>query len=92
LSKRTEDVQRLLDEGIDATLDPRWRALTDLAAALTVTPPAATQSHIARLRDLGLNDLDLLDAVQAAAFFAWANRLMLSLGEPVRPAGVEPEG
>jgi alkylhydroperoxidase domain protein/CMD domain protein len=92
LSKRTEDVQRLLDEGIDATLDPRWRALTDLAAALTVTPPAATQSHIATLRDLGLDDLDLLDAVQAAAFFAWANRLMLSLGEPVRPAGVEPEG
>jgi alkylhydroperoxidase domain protein/CMD domain protein len=86
LSKRTEDVQRLLDDGIDADLDPRWRALTDLAAALTVTPPAATQAHIATLRQLGLADLDLLDALQAAAFFAWANRLMLSLGEPIRPA------
>jgi alkylhydroperoxidase domain protein/CMD domain protein len=88
LSKRTSDVQRVLDDGVDAELDSRWRALTDLAAALTVTPPAATQAHIDKLRELGLDDLDLLDAVQASAFFAWANRLMLSLGEPVRP--VEP--
>lgn len=85
LSGRTDDVQRLLDEGIGASLDARWRALTDLAAALTVTPPAATQAHLARLRELGLADLDLLDAMQAAAFFAWANRLMLTLGEPVPP-------
>ncbi|MDQ6672213.1 MAG: alkylhydroperoxidase domain protein [Chloroflexota bacterium] len=86
LSKRSADVQRVLDDGVAAELDPRWRALADLAAALTVTPPAATPAHIARLRDLGLDDLDLLDAVQASAFFAWANRLMLSLGEPVRSA------
>ncbi len=86
LSKRTEDVQRLLDEGIGAELDPRWRAVTDLAAALTVTPPAATQAHLATLRGLGLDDLEILDALQAAAFFAWANRLMLTLGEPLRPA------
>ncbi len=85
LSGRPDDVQRLLDEGIDAALDERWRALTDLAAALTLTPPAATQAHLARLRALGLGDLELLDAMQAAAFFAWANRLMLTLGEPVPP-------
>ncbi len=86
LSKRPEDIQRLLDDGISARLDDRWRALTDLAAALSITPPAATQAHIGRLRELGLQNLDLLDAIQAAAFFSWANRLMLTLGEPVRPA------
>jgi alkylhydroperoxidase domain protein len=85
LSKRTADVQGVLDDGVDAELDPRWRAITNLAAALTVTPPAATQAHIQTLRALGLADLDLLDAIQASAFFAWANRLMLSLGEPIRP-------
>jgi alkylhydroperoxidase domain protein/CMD domain protein len=85
LSHRTEDVQRLLDEGIGAELDDRWRAVTDLAAALAVTPPAATQAHLARLRALGLEDLEILDAIQAGAFFGWANRLMLTLGEPVRP-------
>lgn len=86
LSNRTDDVQRLLDEGIGAALDERWRAVVDLAAALTATPPAATQAHVSRLRELGLHDLDLLDAIQASAFFGWANRLMLTLGEPVRPA------
>jgi alkylhydroperoxidase domain protein/CMD domain protein len=84
ISKRVDDVQRLLDVGIGAELDERWRAITDLAAALTVTPPAATQAHVARLRELGLDDLEILDAMQSAAFFGWANRLMLTLGEPVR--------
>jgi alkylhydroperoxidase domain protein/CMD domain protein len=86
LSNRTDDVQRLLDEGITAELDGRWRAVTDLAAALTLTPPAATPAHLNRLRGLGLADLDILDVVQASAFFGWANRLMLTLGEPVRSA------
>jgi alkylhydroperoxidase domain protein/CMD domain protein len=84
ISKRVDDVQRLLDVGIGAELDERWRAITDLAAALTVTPPAATQAHLARLRALGLDDLEILDAIQSAAFFGWANRLMLTLGEPQR--------
>lgn len=82
ISKRVDDVQRLLDEGISAELDARWRAIVDLAAALTLTPPAATQAHVRRLRDLGLSDLEILDALQSAAFFNWANRLMLTLGEP----------
>lgn len=86
LSKRTEDVQRLLDEGVGAPLDDRWRAVVDLAAALAVTPPAAVTAHIDRLRALGLEDLEILDVAQAGAFFAWANRLMLTLGEPEFPA------
>jgi len=86
LSDRPADVQRILDDGIEAALDDRWRAVTDLAAALTLTPPAATQAHLARLRALGLDDLEILDAIQASAFFGWANRLMLTLGEPLLPA------
>jgi alkylhydroperoxidase domain protein/CMD domain protein len=86
LSDQPEVVQRLLDEGITAELDERWRAVTDLAAALALTPPAATQAHLGRLRALGLGDLEILDVIQAASFFSWANRLMLTLGEPVRPA------
>jgi alkylhydroperoxidase domain protein/CMD domain protein len=84
-SDRRDDVQRVLDEGIKAELDERWRAITDFAAALAVTPPAATQWHLERLRALGVEDLAILDATQASAFFGWANRLMLTLGEPVVP-------
>ena len=38
--------------------------------------------HIDRLRATGLDDLAIVDAINAASFFNWANRLMLSLGEP----------
>ena len=81
-SKRVEDVQRLLDEGVEASLDPRWDAIVAAAAALTRTPAEFGPEHIARLREAGLDDLELLDMIQSAAFFNWANRLMLALGEP----------
>jgi len=38
------------------------------------------------LRAAGLDDLALADLIHAAAFFNWANRLMLSLGEPTEKA------
>lgn len=35
-----------------------------------------------KLREQGLDDLAIAGLIQAAAFFNWANRLMLSIGEP----------
>ncbi|HXM54253.1 MAG TPA: alkylhydroperoxidase domain protein [Candidatus Dormibacteraeota bacterium] len=81
-SGRSDDVQRLLDQGLEAPLDDRWRALVGFAAALGQTPPRADASDVAALREVGLDDLEILDLAQATAFFAWANRLMLTLGEP----------
>ena len=81
-SKRTEDVQRLLDTGVGADLGERWNAITAAATALAATPIAFTADHVARLRASGLDDADILDVIQSSAFFNWANRLMLSLGEP----------
>jgi alkylhydroperoxidase domain protein len=81
-SKRRDDVQRLLDQGPDAEQAPRWRAIIDASIALTQTPPAFGPQHVTALRDAGLDDLEIHDAIQGAAFFNWANRLMLSLGEP----------
>jgi alkylhydroperoxidase domain protein len=80
-SKREADVDRLLAEGAAADLDERWNAIVAAAAALTMTPSAFGPEHVARLRAAGLDDLAILDVIQAAAFFGWANRLMLSLGE-----------
>jgi hypothetical protein len=44
------------------------------------------EEGIARLRSEGLNDLEIADVIHCAAFFNWANRLMLSLGEPTPAA------
>ncbi|WP_420963636.1 alkylhydroperoxidase domain protein [Brucella sp. IR073] len=81
-SKRHEDVQRLLDEGVETDLGERWNAVVAASAALTATPPAFDRDHVARLRNAGLTDEEISDVIHGAAFFNWANRLMLSLGEP----------
>jgi alkylhydroperoxidase domain protein len=85
LSGRTADVQRLLDEGVEVRIDARRDAITDFAAALSTTPPRADAGHVARLREVGVSDLEISDIVHAVAFFSWANRLMLTLGEPEIP-------
>jgi len=86
-SKRGDDVERLLAEGVGTKLDERWSGIVSAAAALTRTPSEFGPQHVERLRRLGLDDLAILDIISAAAFFAWANRLMLSLGEPTPAKG-----
>jgi len=86
-SGREADVQRLLDEGVDADLgDETWNAVVAASVALADTPLAFDESDIARLRAAGLDDAEIVDVIGGAAFFNWANRLMLSLGEPEVPA------
>jgi alkylhydroperoxidase domain protein len=85
-SKREADVQLLLDDGVGADLGERWNAVVAAAAALAATPIAFGPPHVERLRQAGLDDLAIADVIQAAAFFNWANRLMLSLGEPAAAA------
>ena len=85
-SKRDADVQRLLDEGVGADLGERWNAVVAAAVALSATPVAFGPQHVERLRAAGLDDLAIVDLINGAAFFGWANRLMLSLGEPAAPA------
>jgi alkylhydroperoxidase domain protein len=86
LSKQTDEVQRLLDVAPGGILSEGqgepWRTQIDFTAALSATPPQVNAGHLAALREQGLDELALLDLVQSTAFFAWANRLMLTLGEP----------
>jgi alkylhydroperoxidase domain protein len=81
-SKRRDDVQRLLDEGVGADLGERWNAVVRASVALASTPIAFGEQHIEELRRVGLGDAEIVDVINSAAFFNWANRLMLSLGEP----------
>jgi alkylhydroperoxidase domain protein len=85
-SKRREDVQRLLDEGMAVDIDARWNAIIAASVALTATPSRFGAAEVGSLRKVGLDDLAISDAIHGAAFFNWANRLMLSLGEPTPAA------
>jgi alkylhydroperoxidase domain protein len=81
--KREADVDRLLEKGVGADLgDERWNAVVAISAALTAIPIDFGSEHVERLRKAGYDELAILDIINAASFFNWANRLMLSLGEP----------
>lgn len=81
-SQRRDDVQRLLDAGVGVDLGERWNAIVAASVALTTTPVSLEARHIDALRGAGLDDLQISDVIHGAAFFNWANRLMLSLGQP----------
>jgi len=76
-------IQNIYDEGFDTPLDSRRRAIVDFAVKLSATPPNAGPEDIAALSEAGLDELEILDLIQSVAMFAWATRLMLTLGEPV---------
>ncbi|MGE0800383.1 MAG: alkylhydroperoxidase domain protein [Lautropia sp.] len=82
LSQGAIEIDRLLTDGVDADLGPRWNAIVAAARALSATPPAFDAGHVRALRAAGFETEEILDVIQSAAFFNWANRLMLSLGEP----------
>ncbi len=76
------EVATLLTAGVEAEFSPRTRAIVGAAVALTRTPIEFGPDHVLALRAVGLDDGAIADLIHAAAFFNWANRLMLSLGEP----------
>lgn len=90
LTKQPEVIQRLFDQGLEAELEPRHRAIVDFAVKLTRTPAAMVASDLAPLRAVGMTDADIHDLVHAVAMFANANRLMQSLGEPILPGAPAP--
>ena len=81
-SGRRDVIERFLAGGVDADLPPLERAIVDLGAKLTGDPESLTAADLAPLRAEGLDDDGILDVINYAAFFANANRLMLSLGSP----------
>jgi uncharacterized peroxidase-related enzyme len=86
LTKAPEVMQRIQADGVDAALAPRQKAIVDYAAKLTHDPAAITPADAAPLRAQGLSDFEILDLTHAVAMFAWANRLMQTLGEATTPA------
>jgi len=84
LTGHREAIDALLTRGITGLDDSRQKALSVAAARLTATPAFLAEQDVADLRRAGFDEGEILDLILAVAIFAWANRLMLSLGEPVR--------
>lgn len=86
LAKRSDTVQQVFDDPYTAGTDAREKAISQFSIALTKNPNDVNAASIQALKDVGLNEQEVLDLIHSVAIFAWANRLMLNLGEPVFPA------
>jgi uncharacterized peroxidase-related enzyme len=86
LAKRDDVIQQIFADPHTAGTTPRERAIVRYAIDLTLHPDAIDAGSIDALTEAGLTHSEVLDLSQAIAIFAWANRLMLTLGEPVFPA------
>jgi uncharacterized peroxidase-related enzyme len=85
LAKRTDAIIEVFNDPHTAGTSERERAIVQFSIALTSAPDAVSPADIQALKDVGLTELEILDLMHSVAIFAWANRLMLNLGEPVFP-------
>jgi len=86
LAKRSDVIVQVFEDPLSAGTTEREKAIVRFSAELTLRPDALSASHIQPLKAVGLTEGEVLDLVHAVALFAWANRLMLNLGEPIFPA------
>jgi uncharacterized peroxidase-related enzyme len=68
-----------------AKLTKRERALCDYAVKLTEDPGNIARDDLKPLREAGLSDKDIHDAVQVIAYFNYINRIADALGTDLEP-------
>lgn len=86
LAKRTDAIKQVFEEPRTAGTTDREKAIVQFSIELTEHPDKVSAKSIQSLKDVGLNEAEILDLIHSVAIFAWANRLMLNLGEPVFPS------
>ncbi|MDR5769758.1 MULTISPECIES: peroxidase-related enzyme [unclassified Caballeronia] len=63
-----------------ADLSARQLALAEIAETITTSPRAITRKDFDRLRALGLDDADILEAIETASWFNHTNRIFIAAG------------
>jgi uncharacterized peroxidase-related enzyme len=83
LAKRNDVIADVFADPHTAGTTAREKAIVQFSIDLTLNPAEVGPEQIKPLREQGLSDAEVLDLIHAISIFAWANRLMLNLGEPV---------
>ena len=83
LTGDTALVRALRQDPETAPLGARSRALVTFSLALTRTPHAMTEQHVSILREAGIDDRGIHDAVAVVGYFNFVNRLASGLGVPL---------
>jgi len=87
LAKRNDVIVQLFEDPATAGTSAREKAIVQFSAKHGLAPAELGAADVQALRAAGLTDGETLDLVHAVALFAWANRLMLNLGEPIHQDG-----
>lgn len=82
LAKRDDVIEQVFADPSTAGTTVREKAIVQFSIDLTLVPGTVDLQQLRTLRDAGLSDDEILDLIHSIAIFAWANRLMLNLGEP----------
>ncbi|MDQ8035180.1 MAG: peroxidase-related enzyme [Bordetella sp.] len=85
LAKRNDVIAEVFEDPATAGTDAREKAISAFSIKITNAPADIGPADIQALKDVGLSQGEILDLLHSDAIFAWANRLMLNLGEPVFP-------
>lgn len=85
LAKRNDVISQVFEEPATAGTTAREKAIVAFSARLGAQPEQVSPDDIRALKGVGLGELEILDLIHSVALFAWANRLMLNLGEPIFP-------
>jgi uncharacterized peroxidase-related enzyme len=85
LVKRNDVIAQVFEAPQGAGTTAREQAIVRASIELTQSVTGFGATSVQALIAVGLSALEVLDLIHAIAIFAWANRLMLNLGEPVFP-------
>ncbi len=79
--KDEEKCESLKTDFRSTDLDEKEKALCDYAWNLTKSPGKSTeQEYVRKLKDIGFDDREVLDATLVISYFNFVNRIVLSLG------------
>ena len=81
LAKRSDTIAQVFEQPETAGTTAREKAIVQFSIKITEQPAALDAGDIDALQAEGLNEGEILDLLHSDAIFAWANRLMLNLGE-----------
>jgi len=81
-----EERQTVQSDYREAKLTARERAILDYAVKLTKNPTVTGRSDLESLRQHGLTDVELVDAVHCIGYFNFINRVLDGLGVDPEPS------
>jgi len=85
LAKRNDVISQVFEAPEGAGTTAREKAIVAFSIRLGAEPDKVSADDVRGLKEAGLTEQEILDLIHSVALFAWANRLMLNLGEPIFP-------